>query len=75
MSALTELWANYCRKKPKLKNPDAKVQMTAAQYYKALEMAFEEGRKEGLREGFEAAKQPGDANPFPDAFLRGFMRR
>jgi len=72
VSAITTLWASYCRKKPKLKDPDAKVQMTSAQFRQSLELAVEEGRAEGRREGFEEAKKAGEANPFPDAFNRIF---
>jgi len=70
MKTFTELWANYCQKKPKLKDPAALVQMTSAQFKKALELAWEEGRAEGRREGFAEASKRDEPNPFPDAFKR-----
>jgi hypothetical protein len=42
----SELWQNYCIKKPVLVDPEAKVQMTSAQFHDALQLAFEAGQAE-----------------------------
>jgi len=72
MKTFPDLWASYCKKKPKLRDLDAKVQMTSSTFKDALELAYEEGRKDGRHEGFEEAKKPDEPNPFPDLLTRLF---